>query len=65
MFDVIAMTAVDDSVFVTGEFEGRARSTGITWSTAFVHVLTIGSTGLQRWEAYFDTAAALLAHRRT
>lgn len=62
-FEPGAMTAGGDRVFVLGSFEGRARPTGATWSTTFAHVLTISSGRLLRWEAYFDTAAAVRAHR--
>lgn len=45
-----------------GTFRGRARSTGIIWETDFVHVITARDGRVQRFEAYFDTAAALEAH---
>jgi ketosteroid isomerase-like protein len=49
-------------VVVLGRFAGRAKPTGTPWSTRFVHLLTFDDGLLQRWEAYFDTAAAVEAH---
>lgn len=54
-----------DRVVVLGRFEGRARDTGRTWSTAFVHLLTFADGLLTRWQAFFDTAAAIDAHARS
>lgn len=53
----------DDTVVALGRFRGRARSTGREWATPFVHVLTIRDGRLERWEAFFDTALAVAAHR--
>jgi ketosteroid isomerase-like protein len=63
VFEFDEMTAVDSTVFVLGRFEGRARSTGRLWSTTFVHVLTFQGELLHSWVAFFDTAAAVAAHR--
>ncbi len=62
-FEPGRMVADGETVFVLGSFQGRARPTGIVWSTAFVHVLTIRAGQLARWESYFDTEAAVAAHR--
>jgi ketosteroid isomerase-like protein len=58
------MVANDGVVFVIGFFEGRARQTDRTWTTAFVHALSMGDGRLVRWRAFFDTAAAVEAHAR-
>ena len=62
-FEPSHMTADGDRVFVLGTFEGRAKPTGVVWSTEFVHVLSVVSGRLMRWDGYFDTAVALQAHR--
>ncbi len=61
-FDVSEMLAEDARVAVFGTFRGRARPDGGEWSTRFVHALTISGGLVRRWEAYFDTAAAVAAH---
>lgn len=61
-FDPAEMVANGDTVFVIGSFEGRAGPTSRTWSTTFVHVLTVSDGHLSRWRAFFDTAAAVEAH---
>jgi ketosteroid isomerase-like protein len=62
-FDVGDMVADDRNMLVLGFFRGRAKRTGRTWETRFVHVMTVADGQLQRWEGYFDSAAALEAHR--
>jgi len=62
-FEPSHMTADGNRVFVLGMFEGRAKPTGVVWSTEFVHVLSVVSGRLTRWDGYFDTAVALQAHR--
>lgn len=61
-FDVQTMVPGDDSVLVLG-FRGRAKPSGRTWETRFVHALTVREARLQRWDAYFDSAVAVEAHR--
>jgi uncharacterized protein len=61
-FSVSSMLADGDTVVASGVFRGRARETGRTWATDFVHILTVADDRLRRWESYFDTAAALDAH---
>ena len=58
-FEVHQMLADGDTVFVLGDFTGRAKPNGGEWSTRFVHHLTITDGFLRRWEAFFDTAAAI------
>ena len=61
-FETTDMIASGDRVAVLGTFEGRAKPDGQVWRTEFVHVLTVRDEHLQRWEAYFDSAAAVHAH---
>ncbi len=58
-FEPDAMMVDGDTVVVLGDFRGRARATGREWSTRFVHVMTVADGKLRRWEAHFDTSAAL------
>lgn len=65
--DIIELTIDDfvvggDRVVALGLFRGRAKSTGAQWETRFVHVITVDQGMWRRFEAYFDTAAALEAH---
>ena len=46
-----------------GTFRGRAKPTGRIWETDFVHAITARDGRVLRFEAYFDTAAAVDAHR--
>jgi ketosteroid isomerase-like protein len=62
-FDVNQLIAEGDAVVAIGTFRGRAKPDGGEWATSFVHYLTITDGHLDRWEAFFDTAAALRAHR--
>ena len=48
-----------------GLFRGRAKSSGRVWTTEFAHVATFRDGLLVRFEAFFDTAAAIEAHRDT
>jgi hypothetical protein len=64
-FDVIDMLESGEAVTVVGRFEGRAKPGSATWSSRFVHLLTFRGGLLERWEAFFDTAAALDAHARS
>ena len=60
-FEVRRMVADGDTVIALGHFVGRAKPGGGEWSTDFVHHLTIVDGRLRRWEAFFDTAAAVAA----
>lgn len=62
VFEPDEMLPSGDSVVVLGRFEGRAKPSMTPWSTRFVHVLRFREEKLRRWEAYFDTAAAIDAH---
>jgi ketosteroid isomerase-like protein len=62
VFEVHRFVADGDLVVAIGEFTGRAKQTGLEWSTPFVHLLTIADGRLQRWQAFFDTNAAVAAH---
>ena len=64
VFEPTEMVPNGDTVVVIGRFEGRAKPGGDVWSTRFVHLLTFEVGLLQRWEALFDTAAAIEARAR-
>lgn len=49
---------------VLGVFRGRSLQTDRSWETRFVHVITVRDGRVERFEAFFDTAAAMEAHRR-
>jgi uncharacterized protein len=53
--------AQDDRVVVLGFYRGRAKSTGKEWQTDFAHVLTFAEGKIRRFQALFDTAAAVRA----
>jgi|SRR5919106_4210073 ketosteroid isomerase-like protein len=63
-FDVDRLLGDEDLVIALGRFSGRAKPSGTDWSTHFAHALTFRDGKLRRWQAYFDTAAALAAHRQ-
>jgi ketosteroid isomerase-like protein len=63
-FRVDDLVAGADRVLGLGFFRGRAKDSGTIWQTRFVHDLTIRTGKLVVFEAYFDTAAAVAAHRR-
>ena len=63
-FEVRRMVADGDTVIVLGDFTGRAKPGGREWSTQFVHHLTITGGLLHRWQAFFDTAAAVDARAK-
>jgi ketosteroid isomerase-like protein len=62
-FDVIRMAMDGTHVFVQGHFAGRSKRTGRTWETDWVHVFDVRDERIDRWQAFFDTGAALAAHR--
>ena len=62
-FEPADMAADGNTVFVRGFFRSRSRLTGRTWQTGWVHVFQVDDGALRRWQAYFDTAAAIEAHR--
>lgn len=62
-FEPLDMMTSEQTVVVLGRFEGRAKPGPAVWSTRFVHLLTFDAGLLERWEAFFDTSAAVEAHR--
>lgn len=62
VFEPDEMLEIGDTAIVLGRFEGRAKPSMTPWSTRFVHVLRFSRGRLRRWDAYFDTAAAIDAH---
>jgi uncharacterized protein len=61
-FRVDEMLADGDLVSALGSFRGRAKPSGRVWETRFAHAITIRGGLIQRFEAYFDTDAAVQAH---
>lgn len=61
-FHVDEMVANGDRVVVYGFFRGRAKPSGVTWETRFVHTIALLDGRMRRLEACFDTAAAVAAH---
>lgn len=57
------LVADGDRVFVLGLFRGSAKPSSRAWETAFVHVITLQDGLWHRFEAFFDTAAAVVAHQ--
>ena len=53
-----------DSVVVLGRTKCLARSTGRTYDTDFVHVITFRDDRIVRFQEFFDTYAAGEAFRR-
>lgn len=62
VFEPDEMVERGDTVVVLGRFEGRAKPSMAPWATRFVHVLRFRDGLLERWDAHFDTAAAVAAH---
>lgn len=60
-FDVEEMHAVGDKVFVTGALELTPKSTGITYQSAFVHVITLRDGKWLRFRDFMNTAVAAAA----
>lgn len=56
-FDIKQMVAEGDQVIVSGESSWRARSTGRSYDTPWVHVFTLRDGKVARFESYYDTAA--------
>ena len=54
--------AQGDRVVVLGFARMRAAATGREWETAFAHAMRIRDGRIDRFEAYFDTAACMEAH---
>jgi ketosteroid isomerase-like protein len=62
-FEPADMLTEGATTLVLGFFEGRTKPGRHVWSTSFVHALAITGSQLQRWEAFFDSAVAVEAHR--
>jgi ketosteroid isomerase-like protein len=50
-----------EHVVVLGHEEGRARGTGRTWSTAWVHVWTLRDSHVASFQEFADSAAVTAA----
>ena len=60
-FDVEEMTAAGDKVFVTGHLRLTPKSTGITYESDFVHVITLRDGKWLRFRDFMNTAVAASA----
>ncbi|NOT60293.1 MAG: nuclear transport factor 2 family protein [Acidobacteria bacterium] len=56
-FEPREFIAQDDKVVVVGHYEGRAKATGRTYETYFVHVFTLQAGKINSFREYTDTAA--------
>ena len=63
-FRPIEMSADGETVYVLGFFRGQARASDQAWETRWVHRFDVGGGQIRRWEAFFDTAAAVAARQR-
>ena len=57
--------AQGNNVVVRGRYDARVGATDRTFSTDYVHILTIGNGKIQTFAAYFDTAVVADAHRQS
>lgn len=62
-FQVDRLSGDGDAVVALGRFKGRSVRSGRVWSTHFAHAFEIDAGRISRWTSYFDTGAALDAHR--
>ena len=58
-FEASEMIAHADRVLVLGHYSGKAKTSGRDWETDFVHLLIVRDGKIARFQAYFDTAAAV------
>ncbi|MFP4013294.1 MAG: nuclear transport factor 2 family protein [Chitinispirillaceae bacterium] len=54
--------AQGNRVAVPGFYRGHVISNGRVWDSNFVHLVTLKEGRIDRYEAFFDTAAAMDAH---
>ncbi len=62
-FEPERFIAQDDAVAVIGRTTVRARPTGRTYGTDFVHLIVVQNGRIRRFQEFFDTAAAAEAFR--
>lgn len=60
-FEAEEMIATGDRVFVTGRLTLTPKATGITYQSAFVHVITLRDGRWLRFRDFMDTAVAAAA----
>lgn len=63
-FEPREYVAQGDRVVALGSYACKARATGRKAESDWVHVFTIRNGKIVRFQEYFDTAAALIAHRK-
>ncbi|MFP4163323.1 MAG: nuclear transport factor 2 family protein [Chitinispirillaceae bacterium] len=54
--------AQEDNVVALGFYRGHVIHNGRVWDSGFAHFVSFRNGRIQRYEAYFDTAAAVEAH---
>lgn len=64
VFERRAILASDETVYVRGVFQGRSKLTGAVWETDWIHLFGVRDGRIRRWQAIFDSAAAVWAHTR-
>ena len=62
-FEPTEFIAEGDKVVVLGNFEATVTATGKTFSTDWVHVMTVEDGKVTGFKEFFDTAAANFAHQ--
>lgn len=62
-FEPTEFVAEGDKVVVLGTFEATVIATGKTFSSDWVHVMTVQDGKVTAFREYFDTAAANQAHQ--
>ncbi len=60
-FEPLEFIAQDDQVAVVGQYVWRAKPTGRTFSSKWVHVVTLSDGKITRFREFTDTAAAAAA----
>jgi ketosteroid isomerase-like protein len=62
-FEPTEYIAEGDKVVVLGEFDVNVTATGKSYSSDWVHVMTVKDGKVTAFREYFDTAAANHAHQ--
>ena len=63
VLQVRTVEAAGSRVFARGRFVGRSKRTDHEWRTDFIHAFGVADGLIVGWDAFFDTAAAVEAHR--
>jgi len=63
-FEPREFIAQGDRVVALGYYESRVKATGRTADSEWVHLFTVRNGEVVKFQEFYDTAAALLAHRK-